>query len=267
MLKRSFITAAFLLTACGAPDAPIKADAKPADNFLTKLQADYPVALSKVADGVWVHTTNYNLPGQSPIPVNGLVVADDDDLILVDGAWGELATLSLLEKIKSEIGKTPTKMIVTHHHADRTAGVDAAEWQGLQVFTHPDTPRLAVNSGYPTPDTSVAALKEPGSRTKVGNLEVAFPGHGHTSDNLVVYIPSVDILYGGCAVRGAGSKSLGNDVDADLAKWSQSLQWVKATYPKAKLVVPGHGKGSNLSLVDGTLALIKAESGASDAKP
>jgi len=68
-------------------------------------------------------------------------------------------------------------------------------------------------------------------------------------------------------VRGAGSKSLGNDVDADLAKWSQSLQWVKATYPKAKLVVPGHGKGSNLSLVDGTLALIKAESGASDAKP
>jgi len=90
MLKRSFITAAFLLTACGAPDAPIKADAKPADNFLTKLQADYPVALSKVADGVWVHTTNYNLPGQSPIPVNGLVVADDDDLILVDGAWGEL---------------------------------------------------------------------------------------------------------------------------------------------------------------------------------
>jgi len=271
MLKRALLSTALLaalsLAACGSPEAPKTEAEKPADNFLTKLQADYPVALSKVADGVWVHTTHYNLPGQSPIPINGMVVADGEDLILVDGAWGELATLSLLEKIKSETGKTPTKMIVTNHHADHTAGVDAAEWQGLQVFTHPNTPSLAVSLGFPTPNTSVTALKEPGSRTKVGNLEIAFPGHGYTSDNLVVYIPSADILYGGDAVRGAGSKTLGNDSDTDLAKWTQSLQWIKATYPKAKLVVPGHGKGANLSLVDGTLALIKAESGASDAKP
>jgi len=42
---------------------------------------------------------------------------------------------------------------------------------------------------------------------------------------------------------------------------------MKATYPDAKLVVPGHGKGANLSLLDATYALIKTESGASDATP
>jgi len=271
MLKRSVIVissiTALLLTGCSGAEAPKTPTEKPVDSFLSQLQADYPVALSKIADGVWVHTTNYSLPGQSPIPVNGLVVEDGEELILVDGAWGELATISLLEKIKAETGKTPSKMIVTHHHADRTAGVDAAEWRGLQVFTHPDTPRLAVSAGFHAPDTSVAALKAPRSRTRVGSVEVAFPGHGHTSDNLIVYIPSVDILYGGCTVRGAGSKSLGNDIDADLDKWAESLEWMKATYPKAKLVVPGHGKGANLSLLDATYALIKAESGASDAKP
>jgi len=271
MLKHALFSAgflaAFLLAACGSPTTTEAPSSQASDSFLSQLQADYPVALSKVAEGVWVHTTNYKLPGQNPIPVNGLVVEDGKELILVDGAWGELATLSLLEKIKAETGKTPTKMIVTHHHADRTAGVDAAEWRGLKVFTHPDTPRLAVTSGFHAPDTSVNALKAPGSRTKVGSVEVAFPGHGHTSDNLVVYIPSADILYGGCAVRGAGSKSLGNDIDADLEKWAKSLEWMKTTYPNAKLVVPGHGKGANLSLLDATYALIKAETDASGAKP
>lgn len=265
MLKRSFLLAACILTACGSPKTPAPAP-QTADKFLTQLQADYPVTLSKIADGVWVHTTNYNLPGQSPVPVNGLVVSDGDDIILVDGAWGELATLSLLEKINDETGKAVTKMIVTHHHMDRTAGVDVAEWQGIQVYTHPDTPRLAAESGFPVPNTSVAALKTPGSRTKVGNVELAYPGQGYTTENLVAYIPSAEVLYGGSAVRGAGSKTLGNPKDADLEKWQTSLNWMKTTYPKTKIVVPGHGKGANLSLIDATLALIN-ENAEPDAKP
>lgn len=264
MLKRSLLCAAFLLSACGGTEVPAP---KGEDSFLTKLQADYPVTLSKIADNVWVHTTNYTLPGQNPIPSNGLVVVDGEDVILIDGAWGELATLSLLEKVKAETGIAVTKMVVTHHHMDRTAGVDAAEWQGIQVFTHPDTPVLAAKSGFPVPNTSVAGLKAPKSRTKVGSVEVAYPGHGHSQENLVVYIPEAGVLYAGCTVRGAGVKSLGNISDADLTKWTESLQWVKATYPEAKIVVPGHGKGANLSLVDATLALINAETAESDEAP
>ena len=263
MIKRSFLLAAFILSACGGTEAPTPKDS---DSFLTKVQTDYPVTLSKIAEGVWVHTTNYSLPGQSPIPVNGLVVADGEEVILIDGAWGELATLSLLEKVKKETGKSVTKMIVTHHHMDRTAGVDVAEWQGIQIFTHPDTPSLAAESGFPVPNTSVAALKNPGARTKVGNIELAFPGHGYTSDNLIAYIPSAGVLYGGSAVRGAGSKTLGNQKSADLEKWQVSLNWMKTTYPKTKVVVPGHGKGANLSLIDATLALIN-ENGAKDEAP
>ena len=125
---------------------------------------------------------------------------------------------------------------------------------------------MAAQNGFPVPNTSVAALKKPGSRTKVGSIELAFPGHGYTSDNLIAYIPSAGVLYGGSAVRGAGSKTLGNQTNADLEKWQVSLNWMKTTYPKTKVVVPGHGKGANLSLVDGTIALIN-ESAAEDATP
>lgn len=249
--------AAFALVACTAEttETPVKMDA-PADTFLTQLQSDYPATLSKIGDGVWVHTTNYILPGQSPIPVNGLVVVDGDEVTLVDAAWGELATVALIEKVKAETGLPVTKLVTTHHHADRTAGVNAAERMGLEVFTHPDTPTLAAQAGFPVPNTSVAALKEKGSRTKIGAVEIAYPGPGHAVDNLVVYVSSQKILYTGCAVRGAESTTLGNVEDADLESWPTTLQWLKATYPDTILVVPGHGKGANLSLIDGTLKLL-----------
>jgi len=106
------------------------------------------------------------------------------------------------------------------------------------------------------PNRSVRALKTPKSRTKVGPVEVAFPGHGHAEDNLVVYVPSAKVLFGGCTIRSVGTKSLGNIIDADLKTWGPALAWVKATYPEIKTVVPGHGQGANITLIDGTIGLI-----------
>ena len=253
-----FISLSFLLTACDF-DTNSSELKTTEDSFLTEVKKDYPITLSKIADNVWVHTSNYRIPGQAPIPVNGLVIVDGEDVILADAAWGELATVSLMETVKDEIGKPVTKLITTHYHADRTMGVDAAEREGVQVFTHPDTPALAAANGWPVPNTSVSTLREAKSRTKVGNVEIAYPGHGHTGDNLVVYVPSANVLYGACLVRGAETTNLGNTSDADLKKWAESLAWTKATYPDTQLVVPGHGKGADLTLIDRTLQMVAAK--------
>lgn len=262
--------AVLTLTACGGNAAPTP-ETKASDSFLASLKADYPVSFAKIADGVWVHTTNYKLPGQSPIGSNGLVVVDGEDVVLVDGAWGELATVALLEAIKTEIGKPVTKMIVTHHHPDKVSGVDAAERVGIQVYTHPDTPVLAARSGFAVPNTSVAALKDPRSRAKIGGLEVTFPGEAHAPDNLVVYVPEAAVLYAGCAVRGAETTTLGNIEDANLTAWPETLRFIKGVYKDAKIVVPGHGKGGDISLPDHTLKLlaakVNAEAGKGNDKP
>ncbi len=256
-LTRFALGAAVLaLTACGAQTGPATPQT---DAFLTSLKADYPVSFAKVADNVWVHTTNYRLPGQSPIASNGLVVMDGDDVILVDGAWGELATVALMDAVKNEVGKPVTKMVITHHHADKISGVDAAERAGIEVFTHPATPALAARRGFAVPNTSVAALKDPKSRTKVGSVEVAFPGEAHAPDNLVVYVPSAGVLYTGCAMRGADANTLGNIEDANLTAWPETLNWMKAVYKDAKILVPGHGKGGDLTAIDHTLRLLAAK--------
>jgi len=253
----AFVTA-MLLTACTSEKTTHQA-------VPSQLSKNYPIALQNIAEGVWVHTSNYTVPGRKPIPSNGLIIQDGDELIMVDTAWGEKATESLLEKIKLEIGKPVTKLIITHHHPDRLAGVDLMEIAGADVFTHPLTPIKALKAGFPVPNTSVAALKNPGSRTKVGSVELAYPGPGHAEDNLIVYIPKHKILFGGCAIKGANSNNLGNIVDADIKAWPSSLNWVKATYADVKIIVPGHGKGSDIRLIDKTLGMIAANVNA-DAK-
>ena len=208
---------------------------------------------------MWVHTSAYTLPGGVAYPSNGLIVEDGDGLTLVDTAWGEMATQSLLQKISEDIGKPVKNLIITHHHYDRMAGVDIVEKTGAKVFTHPETAGLGAAMGVPVPNTSVAALSEPKSRSKVGNIEIAFPGAGHAEDNLVVYVPSANVLFAGCAVRGADMTSLGNIADADITAWPGSLAWTKAVYKDTKIVVPSHGKGGDLSLIDKTLKMLAAE--------
>lgn len=245
------IAATLSLSACNkAAETPVEP---------SQLSKNYPIALQNIAEGVWVHTSNYTVPGRASIPSNGLIVADGEELIMVDTAWGEMATKSLLERIKTDIGKPVTKLVITHHHLDKMAGVDVMEFAGVKVFTHPLTPIKAVNAGYPVPNTSVAALKDAKSRTKVGPVEIAYPGAAHAEENLVVYIPAQKILYGGCAIKGAEANSMGNISDADIKAWPASLNWVKATYPETRTIVPGHGKGADLSLIDKTLGMIAAK--------
>ena len=250
------LAAFFALSACG-DTAPTQSETKtPTEKAQSAAEKDYPILLQKIGEGVWVHTSTYQFPGGNIVPSNGLVVEDGEGLILVDTAWGEMATQALLDKLKTETGKEVTKLVITHHHNDRLAGVDLLERKGVSVFTHPDTPSLSAAKSTAIPDTSVAALKEAGARTKSGPIEIGYPGPGHAEENLVVYVPAAKILFGGCFIRGKGQKGLGNIADANLKAWPKSLNWTKQTYGGAALVVPGHGQGADMSLIDHTLGLL-----------
>ena len=214
------------------------------------------VTLEKLAENVWLHTSFYEFPGGAKVPSNGIAVKDGDTLILVDTAWGEIATQTLAAKLKAETGLDISKVVITHFHYDRLAGVDWLEAQGATVFTHPDTAAKSAALGTPVPNTSVAELAEPHARTALGPLEIAYPGPGHTEDNLVVYVKDANILFGGCAVRAANHTSMGNVADANLSAWGPSLAWVKAVYKDTQIVVPSHGAAGNAKLLDHTLGLL-----------
>jgi hypothetical protein len=119
---------------------------------------DVSVALDSLRPGVWVHTSHYTYPDGSRFSSNGLVVRDGAGLTLIDTAWGEKATETLLDRIARDIGVPVRRAIVTHAHGDRTAGSDVLRDRGVPVQAHPRSITLALETGLPPPSDSLAGL-------------------------------------------------------------------------------------------------------------
>src|SRR5699024_7301811 len=111
--------------------------------------------------------------------------------------------------------------------------------------------------GNAVPDHTLATLNKPGATVSFGPLEVFYPGPAHSLDNIMVWVPKQQILYGGCAIRNAQVTTLGNTADADLSSWPKAIRRAQKAYPQANIVVPGHGAVGGPELLDHTLALFK----------
>lgn len=215
--------------------------------------------IREVRPEVWIHTSYYAYPSGTRFPTNGLVVREGDELLLVDTAWGELLTVALLDRVEAELGLPVRRAVVTHSHYDRAAGVDVLEGRGVEVLAHPQTQARTVAQGTPVPDRTLEAMETWGASVRLGSVEVFYPGPGHAPDNLMVWVPSARVLFGGCAVRAASSGSLGSVTDADLEVWPEAIRRARERYPEAEVVVPGHGDTGGLELLDHTLELLAAE--------
>ena len=215
------------------------------------------IELRQLRPDVWIHTSYYTYPGGARVPANGLVVREGDGLLLVDTAWGERLTRALLERIETELGLPVRRAVVTHSHYDRVAGVDVLEARRISVYAHSLTQRRAIGQGMPVPDTTLPNLDAPGASIRLGAIEIFFPGPGHAPDNLMVWVPSQRVLFGGCAVRAAASLTLGSVSDADLASWPEAIGRAQARYPEAEIVVPGHGDPGGADLLEHTMSLLK----------
>lgn len=215
------------------------------------------VSIREIRPGVWIHTSHYTYPAGARFPSNGLIVREADELVLIDTAWGELATVEMLRLVEREIGLPVRRALITHAHYDRSAGADVLESNGVEVLAHSMTLRLAAEAGTPIPDQALTGLDAPGDAINIDSMEVLYPGPGHAPDNLMVWLPAQRILFGGCAVRADDAASPGNIADADLDSWRTAVRRAQARYPEAEVVVPGHGKVGGRSLLSHTLYLLE----------
>jgi len=230
--------------------------AAPAPAVMKSAPLQSTVKLRLLRPGVWIHTSRYVFPDGSVIPANGLVVKEGGGLVLIDTAWGEMLTADLLDEIHREIKLPVRRAIVTHSHADRIAGADLLRKRGIPVFAHPLTCRRAAAVAIAMPSDSLAGLRKPGDAEFVGSVEVFYPGPAHSPDNIVVWVPSARVLFGGCAVKSVDS-NLGNLADADTRAWPDAIHRVMERYRQAEVVVPGHGAEGGRELLTHTLELLK----------
>lgn len=220
----------------------------------TEWRISEDLQVRQLRPGVWVHTSWKTYPNGARFSSNGLIVQDEEDVALVDTAWGKQATSQLLAWVNHTLGGPITQAVITHAHEDRAEGVPALAEAGIPVFAESRTVALA-GSLHRTHLTSLGRLA-PGQSTNLGRMQILFPGPGHSPDNVVVWLADQRVLFGGCLVKAADATSLGNTNDADLRSWPKAIALVRERYGNADVVVPGHGAVEGQELEDHTLALL-----------
>ena len=214
-----------------------------------------PVEFTKLTSDVWLHTSYKSLPEIGPFPSNGLIVKTSQGPVLVDTAWNDEQTNRILDWSEQTLGAPIEHLIVTHAHDDKMGGVGALHQRSIATHALRQTNEAArPRSLVPTRESFDLAE---GQAVEIGGVEVFHPGAGHTEDNVVVFIASTHVLFGGCLVRPGASGSLGNTADADVDHWDDAVQRLVQRYGKlAEHVVPSHGPPGGPELLEHTIELV-----------
>jgi metallo-beta-lactamase class B len=187
------------------------------------------------------------------IDANHLLIVDNQDIVLINTPWTDSCTHFLLSWIDKEFKRPVTKVIITHSHVDCAGGSTEVRKSGIITYSLDQTKKMmeadSVNITITFRDSLIIDLQK-------YHLNLFYFGGGHTLDNIVVWIPGMDILYGGCLIKCNSSVNLGNIKDADLKAWPVTIQRIKKKFNNARVIVPGHGEYGDTRLLSHTLELL-----------
>lgn len=224
------------------------------------------LSLEPIAQGVWVHKSYARLPKAGLVLSQGLLIDTGEGVVLVDTAWNDNLTKTLLSLIRGVVGRAPDLTLVTHAHNDKMGGMQTIIDARIAARAHPLTNEDAPGRGLrPAPmsilgDSDFDTLfgESDGAGEQAGPVAAFYPGPGHTRDNIVIYYAPARVLFGGCLIRPQNSNDLGNTADANVAHWADAVRAVAARFPQAEIIVPSHGPIGGRELLAHTIELAEA---------
>ena len=212
------------------------------------------IVLSAIAPNIYLHESYTNVNGWGRVGANGLVVIAEGKALLIDTPWNDSLTLALTSWLSANMNVKVEKAVGCHFHDDCIGGFSTLNKLGVETIYSSRTKEICAKKGLPTAKTTFTD-----TLTVYLNglaVQLYYPGGGHSKDNIVAYIPSQKVLFGGCLVKEMASQSLGNTADADMAAWSTSVKHLMAQFPFAAIVVPGHGKVGGKELLQHTVEVV-----------
>ena len=217
------------------------------------------IAVTQLRPGVWMHTSTLSLPGIGPVRSNGLLVLDGDRTILVDTAWTDDQTRDILAYARDVIGAPVARAVITHAHQDKMGGIAALHEAGVESWAHSLTNEFAPEHGF-EPARNTLRFGPDGFATNgaFGPLRVFSPGPGHTKDNIAVGLADGTLAFGGCLIKGAESRTLGNLMDADTGHFAAAARAFGQAFPNAQTIVMSHSPPQGREAIAHTVKLAEA---------
>ena len=200
---------------------------------------------------------------------NAGFVITDAGVVVVDALGSPPLARQLIAEIRRRTPLPITHVVVTHYHADHIYGLQVFRDAGATIVGHAlaraylssDTARLRLQASreelFPWVDEHTRLVPPDrwlGERDahedlvfRVGGTEflVRPVGPSHTPEDVVVFVPSLGVLYSGDLLFRGRIPFVGQ---ADSRGWIQALDRMLALRPR--VVVPGHGPASEEPLAD-----------------
>lgn len=206
----------------------------------------------RLTDNIYQHISYENIGSYGMVAASGLIVVNGLDAHIIDTPWSEEDTAKLIVWIEDK-GLSVKSSVVTHYHEDASGGLPFLNALNVQTYATSLTNSLLKKEGR---EQSVSDISSEVFEVVTDKIQIFYAGAGHTVDNIVVWLPQDRVLFGGCFVKSLNSKSLGNIKNSSIKDWPNSIQRVINKYPDIALVVPGHGKVGDISLLQHTKQMV-----------
>jgi len=212
------------------------------------------IDIIQISANSYIHVSYTHIPGWGRIGSNGLIYTVNGDALLFDTPMNDSLTEQLVKWITDSLKVRIVGFVPNHWHSDCMGGLNYLNSIGIPSYANEKTIIIAKSKNLPIPQHGfVDSLI-----LHVDNQTVLckYYGPAHTTDNIVTWIPSEKILFGGCMVKDMKSETLGNIADADLTEWPKTIARVITDYTSADIIIPGHGAFGGQELLEHTLDLL-----------
>lgn len=228
----------------------------PSKSFLTYGDsAEMIIELNKINNSVWVHTSYHEENGALKSS-NGLLIVNDEGVVLVDTPWSVKQMESLDKLVKESFNADIKIAITTQTGKDRMGGTGYLIEKQVPIASLEIVAKAAREKGFTVPNKVINTETAVFVMDNI-ELEIYYPGPGPTTDNTVVWIDKYNLLFGGNMVKELGASSLEDSIESDLSSWAKAIEAIKERYKNIEIVVPGHGQWGDSRLLDYTLEMLE----------
>lgn len=210
--------------------------------------------IQKISPRAYIHISYLNTESFGKVACNGLVFIDQQEAIIIDTPSDQASSIELIKWIETIHNSKIKAVVVTHFHEDCLGGLNEFHKKQIPSFSNQLTRELVKSNNRTIPQIGFETIQN----ITIGDETIIneYLGEGHTKDNIICYIPSEKILFGGCLIKALGGGK-GNLDDANTNEWSNTVEKVKYKYGNSKTVVPGHGKCGGINLLDYTIEMFR----------
>lgn len=214
------------------------------------------IELIKLSEHAFVHVSYADMPPYGRVASNGLVFINGREAFLLDTPVNDSLTEQLMAWLKDSLRINIVGFVPNHWHEDCMGGLGFLQRQKIESYANQMTIDIAKGKNLPVPAFGFRDSLSLSLGGKV--IQCYYMGAAHSLDNIVVWIPSEQILFAGCMIKSLNSKDLGNTADGDLVAYPQTIDKVLKKFPVVKWVIPGHGAFGGRELITHTkeLALV-----------